>query len=160
MIGPEIPAHILNNRSTTPDDEPEEAGPSQPQTTIGPMTPPGVQGHAAQDNNAEGDDDDDDYVPELPPDLAAARTSQASGGKRVQGPSFPDLSSRPTYEDDDDDDVGPMPLPEGVVLEEKDGVAEFLEKEERRRKQIEVRRGTLHLCAYFEVVKFLPLHRV
>ena len=31
-----------------------------------------------------------------------------------------------------------MPLPEGVVVEEKDGVQEFLEKEERRRKQVEV----------------------
>ena len=41
--------------------------------------------------------------------------------------------------DDDDDDVGPMPLPAGVALYEKDGVEEFLEREERRRKNIEVR---------------------
>ena len=43
------------------------------------------------------------------------------------------------FDDSDDEDVGPMPLPAGYAVEEKDGVTEFLEKEERRRKQIEVR---------------------
>ena len=130
MIGPDIPAHLLSGRSTTPDSEPE-AGPSLP-PTVGPSIPQ-VQ------NKEEEEGDEDDYVPELPPDLAAARGgSSASTSKRVQGPSFPSGPPRPTY-DSDDDDVGPMPLPAGYAFEEKDGVTEFLEREERRRKQAEVR---------------------
>lgn len=139
MIGPDIPAHLLHNRSTTPEDEQEEAGPSQPPSSIGPVIPPELQSRdrTPQANNNEDDEDEDDYVPELPPDLAAARASQDLGGKRVQGPSFPGAAPRAHYDDDSDEDVGPMPLPAGVYVEEKDGVAEFLEKEERRRKQIE-----------------------
>ncbi|GJE97999.1 DUF3752 domain-containing protein [Phanerochaete sordida] len=138
MIGPDIPAHLLQNRSTTPDDGPEEAGPSQPPPAIGPVIPPELHSRdrTPQANNEE-DEDEDDYVPELPPDLAAARAKPNAGAKRVQGPSFPGAPPRRQYDDDSDDDVGPMPLPAGYVLEEKDGVTEFLEREERRRKQLE-----------------------
>ena len=140
MIGPDIPAHLLSGRSTTPDSEPE-AGPSLP-PTVGPSIPPELQKPVEQVQNKEEeeeDEDEDDYVPELPPDLAAARGgSSASTSRRVQGPSFPSGPPRPTY-DSDDDDVGPMPLPAGYAFEEKDGVTEFLEREERRRKQAEVR---------------------
>lgn len=152
MIGPELPAHILQNRSTTPDDEHEEAGP--PSATIGPVIPTELQSRdrTSQTNNEE--EDEDGYVPELPPDLAAARGNQGLSEKRVQGPSFPGAPPRPHYDDESDEDVGPMPLPAGVVLEEKDGVAEFLEKEERRRKQIEVRYFVSPFCAHLEVVKY------
>lgn len=154
MIGPELPAHLLNNnRSTTPDDEPEEAGLSQPPptVTVGPVIPPDLQKSIPQVGNVD-EEDDDDYVPELPPDLAAARATHPPTGRRVQGPSFPGAPPRPTYSDDEDD-VGPMPLPSGVILEEKDGVTEFLEKEERRRKQIEVCRRVIFLYTRFEVAK-------
>lgn len=151
MIGPELPAHLLAKRSTTPDDGPEEAGPSQPAATIGPVIPsdlPTPQAKAQQDD----EDDEDDYVPELPPDLAASRAESSS--KRVQGPSFPGAPPRRAYdEDDEDEDVGPMPLPAGYVLPEKDAVTEFMEKEERRRKQAEVRACVYTLPARFEVVK-------
>ena len=50
-------------------------------------------------------------------------------------------------DDDDDDDVGPRPLPAGYAVEEKDGVQEFLEREERRRKQLEVRSGFMMAAA-------------
>ena len=55
-------------------------------------------------------------------------------------PAVPNFARYTTIIDveDDDDDVGPRPLPQGVVLEEKDGVQEFLEREERRRKHLEV----------------------
>ena len=54
----------------------------------------------------------------------------------------------PRYEEDeDDDDVGPRPLPAGYAVEEKDGVQEFLEREERRRKQLEVRSGFMLVMA-------------
>lgn len=47
--------------------------------------------------------------------------------------------ARREEEEESEDEVGPVPLPQGVVLEEEDGVREFLEKEEQRRKAIEVR---------------------
>ncbi|TFK47984.1 hypothetical protein OE88DRAFT_1611754, partial [Heliocybe sulcata] len=77
----------------------------------------------------EEEEEEDDYVPALPPDLMAARN--AGPPKRVIGPSFPP----PRYEDEEEDeDIGPAPLPAhaGPVVE--DGVREFLEREERRRK--------------------------
>lgn len=140
MIGPTLPTHLLdNNRPATPDDEPEAAGPSLPPPTLtaGPVIPSELQKGIPQVDNRDEDEDDDGYVPELPPDLVLARATHTSSGRRVQGPSFPGAPLRPTYSDDEDEDVGPMPLPGGVILEEKDGVTEFLEKEERRRKQVE-----------------------
>lgn len=108
MIGPAIPT----------------AGPS-----IGPQVP-------ASKPPPPDSDDEDDYVPELPPNFVAQRTTQ----KRVVGPTLP--SSRPeAYEDEEDeDDVGPMPLPSYLNSqpEEQDGVTEFLEREKRRKKAIEV----------------------
>jgi hypothetical protein len=42
-------------------------------------------------------------------------------------------------EDSDDDDVGPKPLPSGLQpMHEKDAVTEFMEREERRRKNEEI----------------------
>jgi hypothetical protein len=145
MIGPDIPAELLSKRSTTSDNESEpEAGPSQP-PSVGPVLPPYLlgkrRGPAPVQEAEDDDDDDDDYMPALPPDLDRFRPSaHPAAPKRVLGPSFPSIGGRASYADDhDDNDVGPMPLPEGYEVEEKDGVTEFLEKEERRRKQIEVR---------------------
>lgn len=146
MIGPDIPAHLLPQISpaeqdeTSDDEGPEPTPLIGPQITssIGPQVPsslstvPGTcTGHQ------EEDEEEDDYAPALPPELVAVRA------KKVLGPSFPPSVSGPTYDDgdggdDDDNDVGPRPLPQGVVLEEKDGVQEFLEREERRRKHLEV----------------------
>lgn len=177
MIGPDIPAHLLQgNRSTTSEDEQEEGPPapggssigpgipphlSQPNrsttpddgpslipsgTSIGPAIPSEILAKPAPSQPEEEEEEEDDYAPALPPELLAARASASSkpsasapssSPRRHVGPTFPSQYNR--YDDDDsDDDVGPMPLPEGVVLQEKDGVQEFLEKEERRRKQIEV----------------------
>ncbi|GBE78575.1 GPALPP motifs-containing protein [Sparassis crispa] len=83
-------------------------------------------------------------MPTLPPDLLAARNSAPASSierhKPVVGPSFPPSLARSLSrqeEEDDDDEYGPVPLPSGVTVEERDGVKEFLEKEERRRKQTE-----------------------
>lgn len=160
MIGPDIPTQLLQNRSTTPE---EEAGPSE--HSIGPAIPPEILARSSAPTSVhqqqeEEEEEDDYYAPALPPDLLAARSgpsnaapaASSSKPKPVVGPTFPSsLANRyDRYHEDEesDEDVGPMPLPEGVVLEEKDGVQEFLEKEERRRKQIEVCRLSL-LCIWF-----------
>ena len=121
MIGPAIPDSA--KRSTTP-----EAGPS-----VGPQIPTGC----SVKETAEEEEEEDDYVPELPPDLAAQRTAQKA---RVLGPSFPP-AAQDNYDDSDDDDVGPMPLPAYLrsQQEEKSAVEEFLEREKRRQQAMEAR---------------------
>ncbi|KAI0761649.1 hypothetical protein BD413DRAFT_237839 [Trametes elegans] len=143
MIGPDIPAHLLagsssRNEEETSDQEegPAPIGPEIPAHIAAPAqsaTPPRPSPAAQAE---EEEEDEDDYVPALPPDLAAARATTA---KRVIGPALPPSVAGPRYEEEeeDDDDVGPRPLPEGYKLPEKDGVQEFLEREERRRKQVE-----------------------
>ncbi|KAG5652834.1 hypothetical protein H0H81_003458 [Sphagnurus paluster] len=143
-IGPELPPHLLQHS--------EEKEETQETPAVGPHIPPSL----LSQNNAtiDEDDDEDDYVPQLPPDMLANRAagpSKPSPGsptisenKRVVGPSMP--SYPPTYDpryhsayddDDDDDDFGPKPLPAGVKHAEKDAVQEFMEREERRRKDAE-----------------------
>lgn len=130
MIGPTIPAHLLAaSKSTTSEPEP---GPSEPVALEAKVV-------SAKTLPEDEDEDEDDYVPALPPDMVAARagvsTQEGPSVKRQIGPSFPPPQ---TEEDDEDEDVGPMPLPAHLFAEEKDGVQEFVEREERRRKQIEV----------------------
>lgn len=141
MIGPDIPAHLLGNPAPAEDEEGPEAGPSQP-TSIGPAIPPDLLAKKpAPAPVEEEDDDEDDYMPALPPDLGREQSTSAhQPPKKVLGPSFPPVigSRGGYYNDEDDEDVGPQPLPSWYVPEEKDGVTEFLEKEERRRKQVEV----------------------
>jgi len=85
----------------------------------------------------EEDEEEDDYVPELPPDLAAQRAAQKT---RVLGPSLPS-AAQDSYDDSDDDDIGPMPLPPHLISQqqEKSGVEEFMEREKRRQQAMEVR---------------------
>lgn len=131
-IGPEIPAHLLNRKRT--DEEDHDADSTQP---VGPIIP--------QELLNQAQDEEEDYVPALPPDIAATRSGGSSSGPstsqyvRVTLPSS--LDSR-YYSDDDDDDVGPKPLPPGTRHEETDAVREFMEREEKRRKELEV-----HNCA-------------
>lgn len=124
-IGPQIPngsgsPDVLNNYS------------------VGPQLPSGFTPEAPR--YEEEEEDEDDYAPALPPDLVATRTGGSNdigSSRRVHGPAMGPM--RREEEEESDDEVGPVPLPQGVVLEEEDGVREFLEKEEQRRKAIEVR---------------------
>ncbi|KAF9649083.1 hypothetical protein BDM02DRAFT_3114437 [Thelephora ganbajun] len=118
MIGPAIPDSA--KRSTT-----SEAGPS-----VGPQFPTGYTTKGPVEEEEE-----DDYVPELPPDLAAQRTVQKA---RVLGPSLPSATQN-SYDDSDDEDVGPMPLPAHLSSrqQEKSAVEEFLEREKRRQQAME-----------------------
>ena len=146
MIGPDIPAHLLARAPANDEEDSDtEAGPAPPPASIGPEIPSSIGPQIPASVSAsrvgpsapvEAEEEEEDYAPALPPHLAAAREVNA---KRVIGPARPTATPRYEDEDDDDDDVGPMPLPAGVALYEKDGVEEFLEREERRRKNIEVR---------------------
>jgi hypothetical protein len=121
MIVPAIPDSA--KRTTTP-----EAGPS-----IGPQAP---QDYAVE-RPIEEEEEEEDYIPELPPDLIAQRAAQKA---RVLGPSLlPPVQN--DYDDSDDEDVGPMPLPAHLISrqQEKSAVEEFLEKEKRRKQAMEVR---------------------
>jgi len=146
-IGPELPPHILIQSQID-----DSSGSNDGTSVVGPQIPPHlVAGPPSQteiEAHKEDSDSDDDYGPALPPELLAAR-SKSGPSTKVVGPSFPEPHKnqnhdRRRYGDDadedseDDDDVGPMPLPAGISFEEEDGVREFMEREERRRKQIEV----------------------
>ena len=121
MIGPDIPGSA--NQSTTP-----EAGP-----LVGQQIPTEYSDKQLVD---EEEEEEDDYVPELPPDLAAQRTVQKA---RVLGPSLPSAVQN-GYDDSDDEDLGPMPLPAYLSSQqqEKSVVEEFLEREKRRQQAMEV----------------------
>ncbi len=152
-------------RHTTPDDEEEDAGPYAP--VIGPAIPAHVGPRPSSGNEEDEEEDEDDYTPALPPDLVAARSSQAtittpstkpkSVTRPILPPSLPQSREGEDEEDDSDDDYGPQPRPAGLVLDENEGVREFLEKEERRRKQIEVGGVvvSISLLASFEPEVFL-----
>ena len=154
-IGPQLPPHLLQNSIKNEDEGEDEAGP-QPRreaSSIGPQVPAHLLSKELQQpvsDTVNEDGDEDDYVPELPPDLAASRTGPSSRpmaspsspprGRRIVGPSLP-VHDRSNYdEDDDDDDYGPMPSMQGAQKLDavNEGVREFLEKEEKRKKEIEV----------------------
>lgn len=122
MIGPVTTGSA--QRSTTPG-----AG-----SSVGPQIPAGYA--VKEPAEDEEEDEEDDYVPELPPDLVAQRATQKA---RVLGPSLPSAVQN-SYDDSDDDDVGPMPLPAYLSSQhqEKSGVEEFLEREKRRKQAMEV----------------------
>lgn len=132
IVGPEIPAHLLNRNSTD-----EDGCDTDSNLPIGPEIPFELL-------KQEQDDDEEDYLPALPPDMVATR----SAGPSVAGPSASVASKPPPVpfydsthysDEDDDEDVGPKPLPPGVTHAETDAVREFMEKEEKRRKELEVR---------------------
>ncbi|KAF5373541.1 hypothetical protein D9758_000843 [Tetrapyrgos nigripes] len=162
--GPELPPHLAHLQKTDEGDEDDSTSDSSEANLAGPQIPPELlkarsQSQVEQPKVEEEveDEDEDDYAPALPPDMLSARasgpsmstttTAESSTSKKILGPALPPSSSSsssyPVYyqrddEDDSDDDIGPMPLPPGVAAAtEVDGVKQFLEKEENRRKQVE-----------------------
>jgi hypothetical protein len=127
-------------------------GPHRPSAaSIGPMPPAVADGPAPSVPAPADEDDDDDYVPALPPGFsrpgpsastapAAAPRAAPSARRPVAGPTLPGRGApAPALDDDSDDDVGPRPLPVGLTATKKDAAAEFREREEARRKAVEVR---------------------
>jgi hypothetical protein len=119
---------------------------------MGPQIPVRLAAHSNQSTTppppeAHNDEDDEDaYVPDLPPELVASRASEPKPVKRVLGPTLPGQSHDRYGADDDDsgDEYGPGPLPlpagmrQGVDDGISEGVREFMEREEWRKKEIEV----------------------
>jgi len=150
-IGPDVPAHLLARTAAESESAAErpEAGPSigppiSAQTTPAvPIAPPPVPPVPRY----EEEEDEDDYVPELPPDLAAARAKPASGGppRRTIGPAWGGPFRREEEEEEEsEDEIGPAPPPppgagSSDARAREDAVTEFMQKEELRRQAIEVR---------------------
>ena len=152
-IGPQIPEHLLKGKNGTVEivsDDEDEFGPAPPpdeNASIGPQAPPRlISQKPSIDTGIEEDEEEDSYGPALPPDFGAAQAGPSSPKpilkappKRILGPSFPAPGE---FYDDDDDDFGPKPLPSASNSQNGDGlsegVREFIEKEERRRKELEV----------------------
>ncbi|KAF9440452.1 hypothetical protein P691DRAFT_740115 [Macrolepiota fuliginosa MF-IS2] len=163
MIGPEIPAQFLQNANTNttsnsansdsgggpsrnseelpnkpkPSEGPQESS-EEITISVGPQIPIELlqQRHESAQQEEE-EEEEDDYTPALPPELQRSRLSTSKA--RSRSPSRPSFPAHPSYphpnEDSDDDDVGPKPLPLGLQpMHEKDAVTEFIEREERRRK--------------------------
>ena len=157
MIGPEIPPHLLQNN--TLDNDPNSS--ICPKTLEYPtkrfeeFSEAGSQIPAAlplQDKQEQNDEAGDDFGPVLPPDMLLQRSNSS-----VLKPGFPYVPSQASssahasgasglphpigqYEDSDDgsDDFGPKPILLDIQpMHEKDAVAEFMEKEERRRQNEE-----------------------
>lgn len=110
-IGPQIPAHLLGHDNDGHDDSDE------------------VPARLREPSSTAESHDEDDVEPRLGPEYAQA--------KRVTGPSV--IACTPTHElDDSDDDIGPKPLQPGTQQNQPDAVRDFMEKEEKRRKALEV----------------------
>ncbi|KAH9920322.1 uncharacterized protein B0H18DRAFT_881187 [Fomitopsis serialis] len=145
MIGPDLPAHLLASSSARSAKTEENRG--QDASTIGPTIPTHLGSSARSTTpipsrmksmGLQLEEEEEDYAPALPPDMIAAKAPGAA--QAPTGPARPPhlASRRSAYdEDDEDDDYGPTPLPSGFALREKSGVEEFLEREERRKKQLE-----------------------
>jgi hypothetical protein len=135
IVGPEIPAHLLNRHRTDEDGHDTDSN-----LPIGPEIP----SELLEQEQDDDDEEEEDYLPALPPDMVATRSAGPYAGPSTSIVSRPPpahslYNSIHYSDDDDDDDVGPKPLPPGVTHAETDAVREFMEKEEKRRKELEVR---------------------
>lgn len=150
-IGPALPPHLAHLAAAS-SRSPSASPPPGPLAPTGPALP-------------VDEEEGDDYVPALPPHLLAARQARASSsgvekksvnlsiGPSVSpsigatlptaGPARSSSISGPSFPEDDDSDdevIGPVPVPTAGEEEEDEAqaaVREFLEREERRRKQAE-----------------------
>lgn len=126
-IGPQLPAHSLSSDSVI--QRPPQTDPQPSRTPV------------PRYEEEEEDEDEDCYVPELPPDLAAARAGASDPPRRTLGPARGPLR-REEEEEESEDEIGPLPPPPphaGAPDAREDAVAEFMQKEAQRRQAVEVR---------------------
>jgi len=137
-IGPQIPTHFLaasaNDDSNDSDDDYTPALPpdlAAARAKAGPSLPPSKVSSGS---------------PPRAPTAASNKDKQRIHGPSLRGvgqsisPSRLPSRSRPDADSDfsDDSEVGPQPLPSSTPSQpEKSAVQEFIEREERRRKNIE-----------------------
>ncbi|KAG6331584.1 hypothetical protein ID866_7504 [Astraeus odoratus] len=164
-IGPQIPSHLLPTASANEDgsDEEDDYMPALPpdlaaaRATSGPSLP--TPSASVKDSSVP--------YSSAPPSaeesasVSSSRSPPAGPARRMYGPALPsaepgpsvlrDPMTRPSrpvpeYSDSEDEDsdseVGPQPLPTvsapaGAHSEDRSGVQEFLDMEERRRKNVE-----------------------
>ncbi|WVO18264.1 hypothetical protein L204_105975 [Cryptococcus depauperatus] len=148
-IGPSLPPHLSHLAQASGSRSPSGSPHSEPLTGPSPAITnvECVVGDDRPSVDKEQDEDKDDYAPALPPHMASAHQT------KVAGPSLPPnlmsgrsssigpLIARPHPEDDDSDDDVYGPVPASNIGDEDsnayDPVKEFMELEERRRKDIE-----------------------
>jgi hypothetical protein len=97
-------------------------------SSIGPQIPAHLLAQIQSSNNDSDDNSDSDTGPQ--PSTATVVPS------RPLAPSIP-LVHPSRYDSDSDDDIGPKPLAAGQY-EQPDPVKEFMEKEEKRKKAVQV----------------------
>jgi hypothetical protein len=132
-IGAQLPAHLLSPDSVIAD----------PQISQTPSRTP-----VPRYEEEEEDEDEDCYVPELPPDLAAARASASGPPRRTLGPARGPLR-REEEEEESEDEIGPLPPPHAGARppDAREGaVAEFMQKEAQRRQAVDVRQCPYPVC--------------
>jgi hypothetical protein len=179
-IGPKLPAHLLARGraarqemgSATTAEQPGAVTAAGPSTTIGPMIPaqmplppsaiitPPTLTLPRYEEEEEDEEDEDAYAPELPPELAAARTNPSGASsapaapvlrpvlaapRRVMGPArVPLRREEEEEESSEDEEIGPAPLGPSVgpsLDAREDAVSEFMQKEAQRRLAVEVRQA-------------------
>ena len=120
--GPQLPQHLVNNSTTSQEDDP----------------------------NDPNDNDDDAYGPALPPHLAAKKKSRVTQQARKTTRRSPSPVTHPKTvsskssaplvqaDTDSDDDFGPPPPTVGPSTSNEDAIREFKEREQRRKELAEV----------------------
>ena len=131
-IGPQIPAHLLTQyRKQNDDNDNNDEGPPQPSPEI----PSYVVSSSTTESQFSVFDVRRRELSKGDRPSESHSTSWGSQGKRVLGPSIPLAYGS---DSSDEDDIGPKPLQPGTQNKQPDAVKDFMEKEENRRKAIEV----------------------
>jgi hypothetical protein len=112
MIGPQIPAHLLKTKRAESESDSERSPSESPESF-------------SQEQDKNGEKCEGRNLP------APAPTIQR---QPLAGPALqPHLE-----QDDDEDEIGPKPLPSGTSYNPHDGVREFIEREKRRQQLTDV----------------------
>ncbi|KAJ3416916.1 hypothetical protein HDV05_007974 [Chytridiales sp. JEL 0842] len=127
-IGPALPPQFLKSRSSVDSEDRHTEEEEENEASIGPALPPGFRKKSTVVDPPPPSEDNAIVGPALPPHLLAARNKGASTstnlptkaaeepkrGRRVMGPAAPPppgFIPKTAHEENDDDVVGPTPVP-------------------------------------------------